>query len=364
MKDKLTDANFPRTADNRVYHLGLKPGEIANRIVTVGSASRALTIATHFDKEPKTLRVLSERGFQTITGRYKGVPISVISIGMGAPNMDFFIRETREIIIGDMVVVRLGSCGSLNHTFAPVGTVVVPKACVSITRNVDFDFGSLEDEATKGERAYRISKPVPDNSELHKLVVSSLENARPLDSQSKIVGELVNASADSFYSSQGRLTSFPDHNTHLVQELLQEVKDLGTLEMETFHLYHLAKCWNNRSQSQVPSTGSPSGHIKPPLTTGPVQPVLLTSSPSEPPKSTSTTAPALAVNADSKIHVSAAQMVFAARTSVDRDFITPERVKDTEEWGGKGVLEALIAYHIPDKRIHPEKGTVWSLEDA
>ncbi|KAJ3758258.1 nucleoside phosphorylase domain-containing protein [Lentinula raphanica] len=349
MKDKLTDANFPRTADNRVYHLGLKPGEIANRIVTVGSASRALTIATHFDKEPKTLRVLSERGFQTITGRYKGVPISVISIGMGAPNMDFFIRETREIIIGDMVVVRLGSCGSLNHTSAPVGTVVVPKACVSITRNVDFDFGSSEDEAIKGERAYRISKLV------------SFHVQGP--ARHEYVNMLMIFVTGCFYSSQGRLTSFPDHNTHLVQELLQEVEDLGTLEMETFHLYHLAKCWNNRSQSQAPPD-SPSGHIKPPLTTGPVQPVLLTSSPSEPPKSTSTSVPTLAVNADSKIHVSAAQMVFAARTSADRDFITPEKVKDTEEWGGKGVLEALIAYHIPDERLHPEKGTVWSLEDA
>jgi len=33
MKDTLTDANFPRTADQRVYHLGLRPGEVANRIV-------------------------------------------------------------------------------------------------------------------------------------------------------------------------------------------------------------------------------------------------------------------------------------------------------------------------------------------
>ncbi|KAJ4474500.1 purine and uridine phosphorylase [Lentinula aciculospora] len=353
MKDKLTDANFPRTADNRVYHLGLRPGEIANRIVTVGSPSRALIIATHLDKEPTKFRLESERGFQTITGRYKGIPVSVISIGMGAPNMDFFVRETRECVTGDMVIIRLGSCGSLNLS-APVGTVVVPKACVFITRNVDFDFGSFNDEPS-GQEAYRISKPVSDDSRLHQIVIDSLKNARPPGDQTVVEGNLVNASADSFYSSQGRLTSFPDHNSHLVDELMRQVDGLGTLEMETHHLYHLAKCWNNRPKS---STSTKPEHTTPPLTTGPVQPVTLDSIGAN----SSITAPAPAAIVDSKIHVSAAQMVFAARTSANRDFILPERVKAIEEWGGKGVLEALIAYHIPNERLHPEEGSVWSFK--
>ncbi|KAF8823244.1 purine and uridine phosphorylase [Lentinula edodes] len=362
MKDKLTDANFPRTADNRVYHLGLRPGEIANKIITVGSPSRALTIAAHLDEEPKKFRIESERGFQTITGRYKGTPVSVISIGMGAPNMDFFVREARESITGDMVIIRLGSCGSLTHTSAPVGTVVVPKACVGITRNVDFDFGRPEDEQMNEERAYRISKPVSDDPQLHQIVVKSLENARPVGDQTVVAGHLVNASADSFYSSQGRLTSFPDHNTHLVEELLQQVDDLGTLEMETHHLYHLAKCWNHRPKISS-SRSNNLNHTAPPLTTGPVRPVTLDSSPSRV-NLGSPSASAPLVTVDSKIYVSAAQMVFAARTSVERDFITPERVQAIEEWGGKGVLEALIAYVIPAERLHPEKGSVWSLKDV
>ena len=50
---------------------------------------------------------------------------------------------------------RLGSCGALIDV--PVGTVVIPKASVSITRNVDFDFVNPENCV---EHAYRISKPV------------------------------------------------------------------------------------------------------------------------------------------------------------------------------------------------------------
>lgn len=43
----------------------------------------------------------------TITGRYKGVPVSIVSTGMGSPNTDFFVREVRECLSGDMLVVRL-----------------------------------------------------------------------------------------------------------------------------------------------------------------------------------------------------------------------------------------------------------------
>jgi purine-nucleoside phosphorylase len=56
------------------------------------------------------LEVRSERGFLTLTGTYKSVPISIISIGMGAPNMDFFVREGREILDeagqDEMVIIR------------------------------------------------------------------------------------------------------------------------------------------------------------------------------------------------------------------------------------------------------------------
>ena len=43
----------------------------------------------------------------TITGRYKSVPVSIVSTGMGFPNTDFFVREVRECLSGDMLVVRL-----------------------------------------------------------------------------------------------------------------------------------------------------------------------------------------------------------------------------------------------------------------
>ncbi|KAF8067045.1 nucleoside phosphorylase domain-containing protein [Lyophyllum atratum] len=334
MKDVLTDAT-----DQRVYHLGLRPGEVANRIITVGSPSRARAIAAFLDKNPEPFVLSSERGFLTITGRYKNAPISIISIGMGSPNMDFFIREVRECLSGDMCVVRLGSCGALINV--PVGSVVVPKASVAVNRNVDFDFLN---PAECHEPAYRISKPVPADPTLHLQVQKALEAAKPLASSNAILAGTVNASADSFYSSQGRNTSFPDHNEELIEILQASTPDLATLEMETFHLYHLAACWGGgRVAAKVG---------EPPLTTGPVEPVL-----SVPPSPTvPVTFPRLA-SPDTTIRAAAAQMVFASRTS--QDFITPDQVAELERWTGVGVLNALSGMEISVDRLHPEKASVW-----
>ena len=74
--------------------------------ITVGSPSRAERIATFLDASPRPFRLATERGFLTITGRYGGVPVSIVSIGMGSAMADFFVREVRESLSGDMVVVR------------------------------------------------------------------------------------------------------------------------------------------------------------------------------------------------------------------------------------------------------------------
>ncbi|KAF9020895.1 purine and uridine phosphorylase [Hymenopellis radicata] len=330
MKDTLTDANFPRTADLRVYHLGLRPGEVANRLITVGSPSRAVTIASHLDVTPKPFQLSSERGFLTITGRYKGVPVSICSIGMGTPNMDFFVREVRECLIGDMLIIRLGSCGGLIDV--PVGTVVVPKACIAVTRNVDYNF--VDPSASSNGKPYWISKPVFADPTFHDVVESALNDSKPEGSTTKIVAGIVNASADSFYASQGRQTSFPDCNQTLIQQIIDSTEDVATLEMETHHLYHLAACWSAR---RVTVNSAP-------LATGPVIG-------EHAPAQKALAAPGTVIRA------AAAQMIFASRTS--QDFITPAQVQETEKWTGKGVLEALIRMELGDDRTHPVEGSVW-----
>ncbi|OJA14813.1 hypothetical protein AZE42_04196 [Rhizopogon vesiculosus] len=346
MKARVQDANFPKTADGRVYHLGIRAGEVANRIITVGSVSRAEGIAKMLDASPKLFSLYSERGFITITGCYKTVPVSIVCIGMGAPNADFFIREVRECVRGDMLVIRLGSCGCL--TDLPVGSLVLPTSSIACTRNVDFNFASGD----PWEVPYRLSKPVSADPDLHKALQDAIELTRPPSLENLVVSKAVNASTDSFYSSQGRQTSFQDHNASLIDHLKAAVPGLTTLEMETFSIFHLAASWGGVIQS--------SSAVNPPLATNPVVPVLSGKSSGTSEQMEGLNA-SLDISSRPVIKAAAAQMVFASRSS--QDFISPEKVNELEKWSGKGVLEALCNFNISPERLHPLSGSVWEASE-
>lgn len=204
MKETLLDANFPRDSSNATYHVGTKPGQVANRIITVGDHVRARRIAAHF--EPGSFFELqSQRNFLTLTGTYKGVPITCVSIGMGLSAVDFFVRECRAIVEGEMIIVRMGSCGSIDEE-VPIGSVVVPMKSYGLTRNYDY----FHPETTADERAsgsiepYSITKPLDCHSEIHDALFSALDQSRPKAGATglfggkapQVKGNVVNGSAD------------------------------------------------------------------------------------------------------------------------------------------------------------------------
>ena len=75
--------------------------------------------------------------------------------------MDFFVREAREIIQGPMIIIRFGTCGSLDPSDNIGDFIVTEKACL-VTRNVD---AFIHDKVTTGKTAradpsecYHVSK--------------------------------------------------------------------------------------------------------------------------------------------------------------------------------------------------------------
>jgi len=231
----LKDANFPKDAEGRTYHLGCKRGEIANRIITVGDPRRAERLAALFDDAKDVWRRASNRGFVVYTGRKHNVPVSIIATGMGYPMIDFMLREARNIVEGPIAILRFGTCGGIEENI-PIGSVVVhSKGAVSIRRNPD----AFRAVGGDKEKPYIISKPVTANAELSK---SLLEHMRKALGEQRVF-EGMDAMADSFYSSQGRQDAgFRDQNVELIHSLRAEVPAAVTLEMETFHLLDLAEC--------------------------------------------------------------------------------------------------------------------------
>jgi uridine phosphorylase len=67
-------------SDGSIFHLHLKPEQLADNIILVGDPGRVALVAKYFDTQECSV---SSREFNTITGTYKGKRISVISTGIG-----------------------------------------------------------------------------------------------------------------------------------------------------------------------------------------------------------------------------------------------------------------------------------------
>lgn len=257
MKERMLDANFPRDAEGRTYHVGTKPGDVANRVITVGDYTRARRIAQCFDGGRPTFEHESHRKFLTLTGTFDRVPITVVAIGMGFSVVDFFVRECRAVVQGEMIIVRLGSCGSLSGE-ADIGTVVVPYESIGVLRNYDH----FADVPVGGP--YTITKPMACDRTVHDALLHALQGGLPASTPSlfngkavRALGEAKNASADSFYSSQGRQSAlFYDENEDLIAELQRRHPDLQTFEMETYLLNHLADAANRSESVKSGQTGT------------------------------------------------------------------------------------------------------------
>ncbi|PLW97782.1 MAG: phosphorylase [Marinilabiliales bacterium] len=114
--------------EGKVYHLNLKPGDVAETIILVGDPGRAGVIATYFDE----IRFEGHnREIYTYTGVYKGKELSVVSTGMGTDNIeivlteldalfniDFETKQPKETLIS-LNFIRIGTSGAL-HADIPV----------------------------------------------------------------------------------------------------------------------------------------------------------------------------------------------------------------------------------------------------
>jgi len=226
----LKDANFPVDEEGRVYHLGLKYGNLANRILCVGDPQRARLLSTLLDDPSGSFCQSSTRGFLTFTGTKNGVPVSIMSIGMGLPMMDFMVRESRFIVKGPMCILRLGTCGTSRNDVS-LGSVVVAHSSACITTNFD---AYLE---SKDENPFHYSKPIAGDPKVFQSLSSCLKSKGDIS-----VVEGMDVTCDTFYSSQGRTdNNFDDKNSKLLDDISHKYTNVSSIQMETFQLFHLAR---------------------------------------------------------------------------------------------------------------------------
>ncbi|MEM0017386.1 MAG: purine-nucleoside phosphorylase [Candidatus Korarchaeum sp.] len=102
------------------YHILAKPEDISERVLIVGDPGRADLIAKELLKDARLVN--SNRGFNTYTGFFEGVRVSVATHGIGGPSAAIVVEELA--MLGAKVMVRLGTCGGLTGEVR-VGDAVV-----------------------------------------------------------------------------------------------------------------------------------------------------------------------------------------------------------------------------------------------
>lgn len=118
--------------DGSVFHLHVRPEQIAHKVILVGDPGRVDLVASHFETREWDIQ---SREFRTITGTYQGKRVSVLSTGIGCDNIDIVMNEldalvnidfstrTEKETLTSLEVVRIGTCGGL-QPFTPVGTFI------------------------------------------------------------------------------------------------------------------------------------------------------------------------------------------------------------------------------------------------
>ncbi len=135
--------------DGSVFHLHVRPEQLADKVILVGDPGRVQTVAQHFDSLECDIE---SREFHTITGTYRGKRITVVSTGIGCDNIDIVVNEldalanidfetrTERTELRQLELVRIGTCGGLQPN-TPVGTYIASAKSIGFDGLLNFYAG-------------------------------------------------------------------------------------------------------------------------------------------------------------------------------------------------------------------------------
>jgi len=241
--------------DGSVYHLKLKPFQIADTIITVGDPERVSKVSAYFDK---ILFKVSNREFITHTGLVGGKSISVMSTGMGTDNIEIALLELDMLVNVDLEtrekkdqltslnIIRIGTSGSL-QPFIPIDTLLASKAATGIDalgQFYKFNENSKQQSISKGLQATIGLGYTPYTQDANEeLFLKYAFDYSP--------GHTI--TSPGFYAPQGRNIRLESTKPNFLEKIQQFRSQDGAsftnLEMETAGIYALAKALGHKALS-------------------------------------------------------------------------------------------------------------------
>jgi uridine phosphorylase len=232
-----------------IYHLNLKPDEIAHTVITVGDPDRVKQVSKYFDQiESKS----QHREFVTHTGWLGRKRVSVVSTGIGTDNIDIVLNELDALVNIDfenrsvrdsltrLNIIRLGTSGSLQENI-PIDSFVASTHGLGIDNLLNFyrhdqneeEKQLLQSFITQTQLHHHFSHPYISgaSASLLKHFVSNFHQG-------------ITVTCPGFYGPQGRILRLPLRNPDLIDRLTQfrfGQHRIANFEMETAGIYGMSK---------------------------------------------------------------------------------------------------------------------------
>lgn len=243
--------------DGSIYHLHLRPKDLATTIITVGDPDRVDQVSKYFDHiELKQ----QKREFKTHTGLYKNQRITVISTGIGSDNIDIVLNELDALVNIDfetrtlknkltaLDIVRIGTSGALQADI-PVDSILISTHGLDINGMLpSYEIETIRNKAFEKafcmhtEWNYDRAQPV------------LVENSKTLEHQlyeSHILTG-VTATCGGFYGPQGRILRLEPKDSifrNKLESFRYEDLKITNFEMETSAIYGLSKLLGHQACS-------------------------------------------------------------------------------------------------------------------
>jgi uridine phosphorylase len=246
---------LPINEDGSVFHLHLRPEQLADKIVMMGDPARVPVVASYFDSIEFDQQ---SREFRTVTGMYKGKRITALSHGIGCDNLDIVVTEldalanidlkTREVKkdFRPLTMVRIGTSGGL-QPFAPIGSYVVSQISMGMDGLLFFYEGgkSLNDS--------NLTEKFIQHTQWNKLLAEPYFVYADKNLAEQIGFDMIKGitvSAGGFYGPQGRHVrlglSSPEQNIRLESFEYAGLK-ICNYEMESSALAGLASLMGHKA---------------------------------------------------------------------------------------------------------------------
>lgn len=236
--------------DGSIFHLHLKPENIADQIILVGDPARVDMISTFLDEIEFSTQ---NREFKTTTGRYNNKRLSIISTGIGTDNIDIVVNELDALANIDLEkrevkkehkklsFVRIGTSGGLQPDL-PVNTFVVSEKSIGFDGLLNFYANRKEVSDMDFEAAFKKHTNWGDDLTAPYVMDASEDLLAKFASDDFKKG--VTISAPGFYAPQGRELRLPLAYPNLneqVENFEYDGKRITNFEMECSAIYGLSK---------------------------------------------------------------------------------------------------------------------------